>query len=261
MISKQIAISLFTLLPTAWLCAQDPATPPQTGSVAPKTQQPESKKDRGSNETDAIFATWLLTANNNGIALARLAQQKAQSADVKQFAQKLIDDHGQLTLKLQPFVGSSTATDRSTGDDDRGAGNERGATKGTERGLDQRDAAKSPRTSDLGTTPKSTATAAFDHTALVRDLGKKCLESETKMLNEKSGADFDRCYMGMQVAAHVMAADTMEVFGTYASDRLRPTLEAGRKTVAAHLEHAKTLCKQCENMGKQGEKIGSQGSR
>src|SRR5512134_794437 len=92
---KQLTISFVALLPTSLLFAQvDPAPRPQA-----TTAQTAPSKDRGSAATDAILVTWLLTGNSNEIALARLAQQKAQSNEVKQFAQKMIDDHGQLAQK------------------------------------------------------------------------------------------------------------------------------------------------------------------
>jgi putative membrane protein len=50
-------------------------------------------------------------ADNQGeIQLAQLAQQNAQSADVKQFAQKMIDDHGRLDGKLTALAQASGAT-------------------------------------------------------------------------------------------------------------------------------------------------------
>ncbi len=269
MFHKQIAISFVALLPTALLFAQvDPAPRPQTGAA-----QTDPKKDRGNVANDAILVSWLLTCNSNEIALARVAQQKAQSNEVKQFAQKMIDDHGQLAQKLQPFAGANTTTDQGSKPNDRGSVTSDRGTGSTERGTgaenrgtggEIRGTGRDASASGVTVATQSTTMGAFDHSALIRDLGKKCLESETKMLNEKTGADFDRCYMSMVVGAHVKAADMMEVFGTYASERLRPTLEAGHKTIVAHLEHAKTLCKQTETGGKhndKGEKIGSPGGR
>jgi hypothetical protein len=52
--------------------------------------------------------------------------------------------------------------------------------------------------------------------------------------------------MGMMLGCHVKAEDTLEVFRTYASDKLRPSLDEGLKTVQAHLQHAKDLVKRTE---------------
>jgi hypothetical protein len=62
--------------------------------------------------------------------------------------------------------------------------------------------------------------------------------------------------MRMQVASHVRSADMIEVFTTYASTNLTPTLEAGEKTISAHLEHAKTLCKKLDDDGAANGSVG-----
>ena len=69
-------------------------------------------------------------------------------------------------------------------------------------------------------------------------------------LEPKQGADFDRCYTFMAVGAHMHAADTMEVFRNYSSDKLGAVISEGEKTVKMHLDHAKQLAKKLE--GKSG---------
>jgi putative membrane protein len=219
MFHKKMALTVIALLPASLLCAQ---TDPPASNPAGKSPVDATVSVRSDTaETDAVLATFLLSANNNEIALARIALQKAQNKDVKLFAQQMVDEHTQFGLKLQPFAGPKVVDDAT---------------------------ARKP--------VAAVSLATFDHKALVRDLGKKCLESSTKMLGDKTGAEFDRCYMRMQVGAHVQVTDMLEVFQTYASDRLRPTLEAGLKTTQAHLEHAKTLCKQTDMTPKE-EKIGN----
>src|SRR5262245_4915998 len=81
--------------------------PTQERPVNPQDKVPfpdrTSTKDDDQPE-NAILATWLLTENETEIALAQLAQQRAQDPEVKQFAQKMIDDHRQMMQKLQPFA-------------------------------------------------------------------------------------------------------------------------------------------------------------
>lgn len=66
-------------------------------------------------------------------------------------------------------------------------------------------------------------------------------------MSSNTGAEFDRCYMQMQVASHVRCKDMIEVFEIDASPGLVPTLDAGHKLITEHLERAKTLCKQLED--------------
>lgn len=260
---KTIALSAMALFSTSVLSAQNDPTPRPQPSTPSAAEQSDARTGRGGAESDSLLASWLLIDNNNGIALARIAVQKAKSNEIKQFAQKMVDEHSSFVQKLQPFANVNSKGGR-IGEQGNQGNKDRGATEGrnpNESGNSERDAGKTGRdvsvtqrqaTEASGARQVASAVGSFDHMALIRDLGTKCLESHTKMLNEKSGADFDRCYLQMQVGAHVKSVDTLEVFRTYASERLRPALDEGLKTVQAHLEHAKTLCKQSENGEKHG---------
>jgi len=222
-----LAITVLALLPAASLGAQGESSAPQQPKTAPPAGDTTTSNQKG--EGDAILAAWLLMASNNEVALAGLAQQKASSSEVKQFAQMMVGDHGRFAQKLQAFA-TAASSGRSTGN--TGRANDRDGTGRQQQPAD----ASGNRQGPMG----------FDHMALIRDLGKKCLEVETNLLNEKNGADFDRCYIGMQIVGHTKAAGMIEVFSTQATDQLRPILEEGHKTVLAHLEQAKTLSKQLE---------------
>lgn len=221
-----LSMCVATMLPTTLLLAQNDNQLPKQKVAA----------SQAATQTDSILATWLHIGSTNEVALAQLAVKQAQSPEVRAFAQKMIDDHTAWSTKLQPLTNAS-----GTGAAQDASGERRKA----EQEETQRPKAKQPTE---GSSQRSdTSGDGFDHAALIRELGKKCLQSDTKMLSGKSGADFDRCYMGMQVASHVRCNDMIEVFKGHASPNLLPILEAGQKTVAAHLEHAKSLCdKVCE---------------
>src|SRR5690606_36462025 len=55
---------------------------------------------------DAQFAACLIIDNEMEIALARLAAQHSQNDQVKQFAQKMIQDHQQYVQQLQDVAAS-----------------------------------------------------------------------------------------------------------------------------------------------------------
>ena len=231
---RTIFMFVVTMLPATLLQAQDATQPRQAPAATSKVTAPN----------DAILATWLHVGSTNEVSLSQVALKQAQSADVRAFAQKMIDDHTAFASKLQPMA---TASGMAAGKDASG-----------DRTKDGQGDEKSPKTASEASSTRGNATiGTFDHSALIRDLGKKCLQSETKMLTSKTGAEFDKAYMGMQVANHVRCADMLEVFKTYASPNLVPILESGHKTIAAHLEHAKTLCKQVEDTVAQGKANGN----
>jgi predicted outer membrane protein len=192
---------------------QDKTQDPTRATSPSSTGSPEAK------QTDGFLATWLVVGNNNEVALAQLAQTKATDPEVKQFAQKMIEDHKQMAQKLQPFASS---------------------VSGTATGALDKPAAGSPQNASFE------RMGGFDHVGLIQDLGQQCLQSAKRELEQKQGAEFDRCFMGMAVGAHMKANDMLTVFQQHASSSLKPVLSEGQKTVATHLQHAKDLAKKME---------------
>src|SRR5688572_10304662 len=81
---------------------QNPQGQKPTPQSQPAGQTTRTEPASASNKhDDAFLASWVLTINNNEVALSQLAQQKAQNAEVKQFAQKMVTDHQAVAQKLQ----------------------------------------------------------------------------------------------------------------------------------------------------------------
>jgi predicted outer membrane protein len=264
-----VSVGVALCLSTAVLAQEQPNRTP--GTQSPSTSMPR-ESTRGA-DGDQVLVTWLLVDNENEIELSRLAVTRAQAPEVKQFAQKMIDDHTQFVQKLQQHAGKTATgmdtTDR-TGRDPRagnptaggtgnqgtgnaGTGNPGSGTGAVGQGNTGRDPkgefpARTGTAQDASASRTGAAGSTFDHERLLRDLGKQCLASHTKMLQEKQGAEFDRCYMTMAVGAHVKAVDMLEVFRNHASPGLRPTLDEGLRTVQMHLQHAKDLAKRTDQM-------------
>jgi predicted outer membrane protein len=215
------------LLPAALLPAQnDPASRPLPGAA----------QRTGDAASDAILAVWLHDACNHEVALANVALKQATSPDVRTFAQRMIDEHTACAAKFEPFAAAAAAPAAKPGEGKRAAG-EPGDGKRPATG-EQGDG----KPVDASGTPAAARLGGFDHAMLIRDLGKKCLQSDIKLLTTKTGVEFDRCYMAMQVASHMRGGDMTEVFGTYASERLRPLLKDTNKAIALDLEMATALC-------------------
>ncbi len=197
---------------------QPPQQPPPKSSA---TQEPASASAK---QSDNVLATWLLVSNNNEVALAEIAQQRAENPEVKQFAQKMVTDHRQMGQKLQPFASDALSAARA------GA-----APTGGADGKPQEASAS-----------KTGAADQLDHVALLKELGDQCLSSARKELEEKQGAEFDRCFMGMAVGGHMKVNDMMVVFQRHATGDLKNVIMEGQKTVEMHLQHAKELSKKLQ---------------
>lgn len=216
---------------------QDPQNPTPR---QPANQEPPAKAAPGATATqgDGFLATWILVGTNNEIALAQLAQQKAQDPEVKQFAQKMVEDHQRLAQKLQSF---GTAAGAAIGAQDRPGDT---PVAGEKPGTQQEKPAGQPQEASA---PKQPAAGDLNYVALIQELGKQCLDSSRKELEQKQGAEFDRCYMAMAVGAHMHANDALTVFQRHASGQLKTAISEAQKVVATHLEHAKRLSKKLES--------------
>jgi hypothetical protein len=72
------------------------------------------------------------------------------------------------------------------------------------------------------------------------------LETALRELKQKEGTEFDKCFMGFQVGAHLKMADTLEVFKKYASPELQSLLSEGETMTKEHLVKAKSLLRGAE---------------
>ena len=224
---------------SAWIGSylwQQPDTRQRTGTTDETTQPLQQRtNDRG----DDLFASWLLTGNNNEIALAELAQRKAQDPEVKRFAEMMVKDHREMANKLQPFAsGNESVAKRDPAAD---LPKEPGPGGQTER--------ERPLPEGSGVREASFPHGNIQMVALVEELGAQCLESAKGTLEQKQGADFDRCYIGMALGAHHATKDMMTVFQRHASPELAKLLADGQRTVSTHLEHAQRLAKMLEERG------------
>jgi putative membrane protein len=217
--------------------------PQETRRDPNKTTPPAAQREMTGHDheadpkgTDEFLATWALIGSNNEIALAELAVQRASNPEVKQFAQKMIDDHRQMVQKLQAFA---SPMDIAMGERHPAPASDRPATTPPR---ETTPSAETPRAHEAS----ASHGMAFHHTGLIRELGEQCLQSSRKELEQKQGADFDRCFMGMAVGAHMKANDELTVFQRHASTTLKPVLSESQRVVASHLEDAKSLAKKLE---------------
>jgi len=80
-------------------------------------------------------------------------------------------------------------------------------------------------------------------------IGDRCLQAAKEELQQKSGAEFDKCYVGMALGAHMHALAALEVIGQQTQGKLAQVAKQAQPTVQEHFDHAKQLAKQLEGQG------------
>jgi predicted outer membrane protein len=226
------------------------------------------------NKTDSELAAWLIIDNQGEIAAAKIAEQRASSNEVKQFAQQMINEHSQFLDKLQRFAGEqggslANGQPATSGVQIQGAdgSNQAGATAGNQGSATNQIQATTTERGQSGTQNRQQAIAGgsdshgLDIVDLKRRLGEQCKASLQRELESKSGRDFDKCYSGQQLAAHMQMLDTLEVFKNFASGDLRRVIEEGIGTTQNHLKHARQLVQDLDKSSTETARSGQGQSR
>jgi predicted outer membrane protein len=217
---------------------------PRRGNAAAGQQGQRYVSRRVGNETnnrqasqlDRELASWLTVDNRGEIALAQLAKEQASNSDVREFAETMIDEHSQMVEQLQRFTGNS---------------------RGGARGRSRLQAEEQNPNDGRAMRP---ASGQLNIVRLKQQLGQQCVSSAKEELGQKEGDEFDKCYIGMQIAMHMQMLDTLKVFSHYASEELDQLIEEAEGTTEEHLDHAKQLIKQLEQGG-QGHSASHSGAR
>jgi predicted outer membrane protein len=234
----------------------------------------------GQNQDAERFLAGCLLANNQSeVELGQFAQQQSQNPEVKKFAQQMVQDHQKLVEQLQQLAGqqsgqTSLRTSTNTSQDLSASGQ-------IDAQRQPGDTTRLPGSSAAGQTESRTArdsTAALEtqtrqsRTAAggsqdsgaieqLMQIDRQIVERHTQAVREdlqqKSGVEFDKCYVGSQVAAHVHMLAALEVIGQQQQGQLAQVAQQAQPTVQEHLEHAKHLMKQLEG----GARTGAQAER
>ena len=84
---------------------------------AQQTQQPMSRQANTGGVSEATIANCIVAANQNEVALGKLAEQHAKSNDVKQFAQEMVKDHTNFEQKLNRWTQAGNQQQSAQGTD------------------------------------------------------------------------------------------------------------------------------------------------
>lgn len=241
-----IAMSAGLLL-VGVVLSQDPAQrlreqaqqPGQPGAAQAQPGQPGAQPAgrTAGGSLDGHLAQCLTMDNQHEIAIAEIAKQRSKDNEVKQFADKLIQDHTQFLQQLARFAGNQQGA----------AGGQPGEPRTMERQPGQ------PGQYGQGGQPGQPGAMAQaqggqpNFLALKQQIGQKALELTKNELERKDGAQFDECFVGQQIGSHIWDLAALEVFkDQQVSPELRSVIEKGIQTTQEHLDQAKKLADNLE---------------
>lgn len=210
---------------------------------------PARDRAQDANSLDGFFAACLILENQNEIDAARLAAQRSKNPEVKKFAEMMIADHESFIKQLEQTAGQPapqrSSRDGAAPDARNPARNNPDANVTTNKADERRDAV--PAAGAPGQKPRTdTAVPGHATAALLqikKEIADECLASVRRELDGKQGHEFDACYVGMQMAAHMKMVDELKVLQKYGSPQLNSTMKKGHQTAQMHLDHARKIMK------------------
>jgi putative membrane protein len=163
----------------------------------------------GKQDVDLFLIPCLINANNGEVTLANIATQRAQSNDVKQFAQDMIKDHSAAAKQFEQLRAN----------------------------LNQQLHPQNPSNTPV-------AAALFE---INQEIEQTCLNNAQRELEQLSGNDFDRAYVGKQIGMHSQLASVLSVLkNRVQSPEFKKAIEETSQVVDRHLEHAKKITKELQ---------------
>ncbi len=218
---NRLAIASFaTLLLGSSLVAQQPATnqsqnqqvqtnqgQPLPGQPAQRTANRQQRGDDAQTK-DQTFAKCLAIANQEQVAIARFAKEKATTKEVREFAATLEKAHLSCLEQLSgisPQIGSNSNAVTKT------------------------------------STTASNNSSNVDFLQLHQEISTQCLKDSEEYLSKKEGAEFDKCFLGMEIAKHAGMQSTLTVLQRHATGKLQGLIKDGLAKNEQHMEVAVNL--------------------
>jgi len=247
------------------------------GQAAQQGQQPQARTTlkavqgrQGETVADHQVATWLILSNEVEVRLAQTAAKQSHTDSVKQFAQKMIDEHTEFLNNLRQFAPDAptlgVAEQRTDVRDDGKRDDAQRTpaapqTPGTTQAQNQAQPQPGRVQQPAGENPQARPTVREGQFAqggqanqqgqrglpmneICYQMAARTLNSQQQELSHKQGSEFDMCYIGGQIHEHMAMLDTLNVLRPYASGQLAGLIDRAIPSTQQHLAEAKKIGEQ-----------------
>jgi predicted outer membrane protein len=197
-----------------------------------KPNQTANKPNAASTVTTRQLATCLALDNQEEVILAKFAQDRIENKEVAAFAGMIVDEHQACLKKLNKFAPEATT---------EGFLASGGTGSNAQSALTASPAPSSASGTSTGSSSASSASAGADLMQLQREVAQQCIADSKEYLSKNEGAEFDACFVGMQIAKHASMHTKLKVMQRHATDEIKPLINEGIQTTAKHLKEAERL--------------------
>lgn len=258
---RKTAPALLAILAVAAIArAEDPAAPKKQADQAARQleeragQQPGQQATRrqagfrGEESSAASFdshvADCLILANQEAVAILKIGAERAQNEEVKQFAQKSLEDHEKALKELQKFASEKHAKSQLQAGTEERAGESRIATREA-----RKPAAGEERTAAASAEELCDRMFEIQHRA-----ARECLNLTQKELAKWKGAEFDQAFLGQQTGAHIGMYAHLKALEGEVSPELEKVIQHCTKVTMEHKDQADKLMTQLAKAEQGGER-------
>lgn len=201
-------LTLATLLAAGSLSAQQ-TLPGQPQVSTPQANQSSSKDTPLTKEQ--VFAKCLAITNQEEVSIAKFAKDKSKNEEVKALAVILEKAHLECLDELKAMATKAAAS----------------------------------RNAAISTSPVPNHNVhAVDFLQMHQEMSDQCLKDSKEMLSKREGADFDACFLGMQIAKHGMMHSSLTVLQRHTTGELQGFIKASLVMNDQHTKAATSLMEQ-----------------
>lgn len=230
---------------------------PQVRQQVPGQQPGQQQNAQQQQQSDQQIAALIAACNRNEVEVSRFALDKIKSSEVKEIATTMMKDHTAAAEKFGKLAGTAGAFHSGVpgGADRREDGprdNERSEIKpGTINPAPNAPGTR-PAAPGVATAPgnaaapgnPATVTALkpamggqLNWSVIHQEIAAEGLASCKKELSRYEGDEFDKAFLGSQLAAHLKAATELKVLKRHASSQLAAEIDDALASTEEHTKH------------------------
>jgi predicted outer membrane protein len=223
---KLVASSVCTAVLCTTVTAQE--TKPAQGATPQPTSvvQGANKMSSPGRVSQEQLAACFALDNQEQIILAKFAQGKTKNKDVIEFTKMIAEEHQACLKKLSKFAPEASKEGYLVATQVEQSRPSEGSPLAA--------ASPSVKTGDA-------AAPGIDMIQLQRELAQQCIMDSQKYLSTKEGEEFDKCFVGMQIAKHASMRTKLIVSQRHTSDQLQQIVLDGIQVTEKHMKAAEDL--------------------
>jgi predicted outer membrane protein len=193
-----------------------------------------------------LAACWALD-NQEEVILAKFAQEKSKNKEVTSFAKMVVEEHQACLKKLSKFAPEATREGYLVDSQSEQSGTSNDESSSEINSINQTKKTNPNATAGQNPNASGSASPGIDMMQLQREIAQQCISDSKKYLNTKDGDEFDKCFVGMQIAKHAAMHTKLVVLQRHTSDEMQQMVTEGIQSTDKHMKAAGALMKKLDD--------------